>query len=208
MEEIKRVFKIATREWRNIKVSLEICGDIGELHSKNQMRRKPNSILVSEGLHLVRNVIRMENKLSTDGYFTEEAAYVFTYLASRAAERLGLKTGMAQTFGRGYSWVRTGWFDPYGIEEQHVIMQLFFMKMFFPLGGYFKWEFNSPSVKTRLRAVLYKFILWQDNPESYDQDIGDCHVALEPLWRGLSLALDFREDGCRDDRKLLKIANQ
>jgi hypothetical protein len=133
----------------------------------------------------------MENKRSEYGYLTQEAAHVFTSLASKAAGRLGLKGGMAQTFGRGYSWVRTGWFEPYGIEEQHVVKQLFFMKIFFPLGGYFNWDFNSPSVKTRLRAILYKFILWQDNPKSYVQDVRDCSAALEPLWQGLSLSLDF-----------------
>jgi hypothetical protein len=79
MEEIKRAFEIATREWENVKASLEICGDIGGFHSRNHARSKPNSILVSEGLHLVRNIIMMEIKLSTYGYFTQEAAYVFTY---------------------------------------------------------------------------------------------------------------------------------
>jgi hypothetical protein len=208
MEEIKRAFEIATRGWENVKASLEICGDIGGFHSRNHARSKPNSILVSEGLHLVRNIIMMEIKLSTYGYFTQEAAYVFTYIASRAAERLGLKGEMAQIFGRGYSWVRTGCFDPFEIEEHHVIKQLFFMKIFFPLGGYFKWDFNSPVVKTKLRAILHKFVAWQDNPRSYIQDVKDYKDQIEPLWRGLSLAINSPADGYRDDGKLLKIANQ
>src|SRR6201993_1318536 len=133
----------------------------------------------------------MENKISTYGYFTQEASYVFTYLASRAGERLGLTSAMAQSFGRGYSWIRTGWFDPYGIEKQDVIKQLFFMKIFFPLGGYFNWYFDSPEVKTKLRAVLYMFAKWQDNPRSYNEDIRRCRDQIEPIWRGLSSTLDF-----------------
>jgi hypothetical protein len=208
MEEIQRAFQIATREWENIKASLETCGDIGEFQSKNHSRSKPDSLLVSESLILVRNLIRMENKLPTCGYLTQEAAYAFIYLSSRAVERLGLKSGMAQIFGRGYSWVRTGWFDPCGIEEQHVVKQLFFMKIFFPLGGFFKWDFNSPSVKTKLKAILHKFVLWQDNPRTYIQDVRNYSAALEPLWLGLSLALDSPEDGFRDNGKLIKIANR
>ncbi len=208
MEEIQRALQISRREWGNIKASLETCGDIGEFHSKNHGRGKPDSLLVSEGLILVRNLIRMENKFPTHGYFTQEAAYAFIHLASRAAERLGLRGGMAQIFGRGYSWVRTGWFDPCGIEEHHVIKQLFFMKIFFPLGGFFNWDFNSPVVRTKLRAILYKFVMWQDNPMSYIQDVRNYSANIEPLWQGLSLALDPPEDGFRDNEKLVRIANQ
>ncbi|MGE5443488.1 MAG: hypothetical protein ACM3SR_02675 [Ignavibacteriales bacterium] len=208
MKEIQRALQIARREWGNIKASLETCGDIGEFHSKNHARSKPDSRLVSESLILVRNLIRMENKFPTYGYFTQEAAYAFIYLASRAAERLSLKSGMAQIFGRGYSWVRTGWFDPYGIEEQHVIKQLFFMKIFFPLGGFLNWDFNSSAVKTKLRAILHKFVMWQDNPRSYIQDVRNYNADIEPLWQGLSLALDSPEDGFRNNEKLVRIANQ
>jgi hypothetical protein len=65
------------------------------------------------------------------------------------------------------------------------------MKMFFPLGGYFNWDFNSPAVKTQLRAILHKFVAWQHNPRIYIQDVRDCYAALEPLWHGLSSALGF-----------------
>lgn len=82
------------------------------------------------------------------------------------------------------------------------------MKIFFPLGGYFKWDFNSPVVKTKLRAILHKLVAWQDNPRSYIQDVKDYKDQIEPLWRGLSLAINSPADGFRDDGKLLKIANQ
>jgi hypothetical protein len=187
--EILRALQIAKREWGNIRVSLEMCGDIGEFDSKNYVNINPD--LLSEGSVLVRNLIEMDNKLPTYGYFTQEASYVFTTLASRAAERLGLTDKLAQTFGSGYSWVRTGCLDPKGTEKQHVIKQLFFFKIFFPLGGYFSWDFNSPEVKTKLRVVLHKYAEWQDNPRSYVEDVGRYTDQLEPLWRGLSLALDF-----------------
>jgi hypothetical protein len=187
--EILDALQIARREWGNIRVSLEKFGDIGEFDSKNCVNSTPN--LLSEGSLLVRNLIEMESKLPKHGYFTQEAACVFTPLASRGGERLGLIGRLAQTFGRGYSWVRTGWFDPYGIEEHHVIKQLFFMKVFFPLGGYFNWNFDSPEVKTKLRAVLHMFAGWQDNPRRYIEDVKQYRDQLEPLWRGLTLTLDF-----------------
>ncbi|MER3447913.1 MAG: hypothetical protein C4291_14270 [Candidatus Dadabacteria bacterium] len=200
--EIEKELKIAEREWANIRISLEGYGDIGEfdpeINIKNRLtlvgagNRFPNYEHLTEGSFLIRNLREMERKFPFYGYLTQEAGHVFMYLASRAAERLGLKGAMAQTFGRGYSWVRTGWFEPYdGIEEEHVIKQLFFMKIFFPLGGYFKWEFNSLEVKAKLRAIVHKFIAWQDNPRSYVQDFRDCYAALEPLWHGLSSALDL-----------------
>ncbi|MGE5443967.1 MAG: hypothetical protein ACM3SR_05105 [Ignavibacteriales bacterium] len=202
--QIERGFKIAGKEWTNIRVSLEGYGDIGEFDSKNHVKNRltlidtgnkfPTYEYLTEGSLLIRNLIEMKNKLLTYGYFTQEAAYVFAFLASKAAEKLGLVGEMAQTFGRGYSWVRTGRFDPYGIEEQHVIKQLFFMKIFFPLGGYFNWDFNSPVVKTKLRAILHKFVAWQDNPRGYIQDIKDYKAQIEPLWHGLSSALDFSRD--------------
>lgn len=187
--EILRALQIAKREWGNIRISLERFGDIDEFDSKNYVDSNPN--LLSEVSLLVRSLIEMDNKLPKQGYFTQEAAYVFTILASRAGERLGLIGRLAQTFGRGYSWVRTGWFDPYGIEEHQIIKQLFFMKVFFPLGGYFNWHFDSPEVKTKLRAILHMFAGWQDNPRRYIDDVRRHRDQLEPLWSGLSLALDF-----------------
>src|SRR6201993_1409189 len=154
-ERLGRALQIAKREWENIRVSLQKCGDIGEFNSKDYVNSMP--ALVSEGSLLVKNLIEMDNKLPTYGYFTQEASYVFTSLASKVAERLGLMSGMAQTFGRGYSWVRTGWFDSVGIEEQHLMKQVIFFKLFFPLGrDFINWDFNSPTVKKKLHLVFYK----------------------------------------------------
>lgn len=187
--EILRALQLARREWRNIKTSLEMCGDIGEFDSTTYINSR--TILIPEGSPLFRSLIEMENRLPTYGYFTEEAAYVFTTLASSAAERLGLVGGLTEAFGRGYSWVRTGCFDPGDKDRQQIVTQLFFFKIFFPLGGFFNWDFNSPEVKTKLKAILYMFAGWRDNPRSYIDDVKKYGVQLEPLWRGLSLALGF-----------------
>jgi hypothetical protein len=77
------------------------------------------------------------------------------------------------------------------MEKEHVIRQLFFFKIFFPLGGYFNWDFSSPVVKTKLKVLLYKFATWQNNPSSYLQDFNDYKEQLEPIWHGLSLTLGF-----------------
>src|SRR6201993_2080388 len=115
--DVQGAIQIAKREWENIRLSLQMCGDIGEFDSINRINT--SSPIVSEALPLIRSLIEMENKLSTYGYFTPEAGHVFTYLASRAGERFGLSYKLAQTFGRGYSWIRTGWFDLESIEKRH-----------------------------------------------------------------------------------------
>jgi hypothetical protein len=187
--KILEAIQIAKREWGNIRTSLEKYGDVGEFDSKHQIN---SSLTPLESSALVRNLIDMESKLSTYGYFTQEASYVFTSLASGAAERLGLKGELAKPFGRGYSWVRTGWFDLEYMEKRHLVKQIIFFKIFFPIGrDFISWDFNSPAVKTKLKAVLYKFAAWQSNPKSYVQDVRDYREQLEPLFYGLSLALDF-----------------
>ena len=186
--EIQRALQIARREWENIRVSLENCGDTGEFDLENSI-----CLLQIEGLHLIRNLIEMENKLPKSGYFTGEAASIFTNLASIAAERIGLKDNLAQVFGTGYSWVRTGCFNLNSIyveEPKHIIKQLFFFKLFFPIGGGFNWDLNSPVIKTKLHLVFHKVVTWQGDPCRYIQDVKDYKSQIEPLLRGLTLALE------------------
>ena len=179
--KIIKALKIARREWENIRTSLERCDDIGEFDSENPVNCR---LTETEGLRLIRNLIKMDNKLTTYGYFTQEAACVFTTLASSAAERLGLIGRLAQSFGRGYSWVRTGWFDSDDIENQHVIKQMIFFNLFFLPGEDLRWNFNSPEVKMRLKAVFNKFVSWQDMPKSYIQDVRNYKNQLENLFFG------------------------
>ena len=177
--EILRAFIIAKREWENIKVSLERCGDIGEFDSDHPVNSRLTQL---EGSRLVTNLIEMEDKLPSKRYFTPEAGYVFSTLASGAGERLGLVGKLAQTFGMGYGWVRTGWFDLDGLENQHVIKQMIFFKLFYPFPEEPTWEFNSSEVKAKLKTVFDNFVKWQDMPNSYAQDVKRYRGQLENLF--------------------------
>ena len=158
--EIQRIIQIAIREWENIKVSLELCGNIGEFNSKDQANT--GLALLPKGSLLVRNLTEMENKIERHGYFSPEAAYVFAALGSKAGERLGLMDKVAQTFGVSYSWVRTGCLNPYGTAEgKKLLKEMVFFKLFFPLGVDLIWDFSSPMVKVKLKNVFDKFVAWQ-----------------------------------------------
>jgi hypothetical protein len=195
--ETLKTLEIAKREWENIRVSLERCGDIGEFDSEDPINAR---FIRIEGITFFRNLMEMDNKLPKNGYFTPEASYVFTTLASIAGERLGLTSRFAKTFGSGYAWVRTGCLNLTDIEEyQQLIKQLFFLKLFFPIGGFFNWDFNSQAVKTKLSLIFYKFMSWQKDPSVYIQDVKDYREQLKPLWRGLSSAIGFSViDGTED----------
>jgi hypothetical protein len=184
--KVLRAVKIARKEWENVKASLEICGEIGEFHSKNHARSKPDPLLVSEGLILVRNLIEMENKFPMYGYFTPEAAYVFNTLASKAAGRLGLIGRLAWAFGSGYSLIRTGCLDT-NVAEKHHLKQMVFFKLFFPIGAGFNWKFHSPVVKVKLKTIFDKFVLWQDAPRTYIQEVRKYKDQLEPPDREIFL---------------------
>ncbi len=166
--EILKAFEIAKREWENIRISLEYCGDIGDFDSENPLNSSLGEVA---SLHLTRNLIEMDNKFQRQWYFTPEAANVFNTLAPIAAERLGLVGRLAHTFGRGYSWVRTGWFDAKGIENEHPIKQMIFVNLFFSSKENLRWDFNAPESKTKLKIVFNKFVTWQDRPNSYAQDV-------------------------------------
>jgi hypothetical protein len=177
--EILRAFIIAKREWENIKISLERCGDIGEFDSDHPVNSRLTQL---EGSRLVTNLVKMEDRFPSQRYFTPEAAYVFSTLASSAGERLGLVGKLAQTFGKGYSWVRTGWFDLDGVENQHVIKQMIFFNLFYPFPEEPTWEFDSPEVKKKLKTVFENFVKWQDKPSSYALDVKRYRSQLENLF--------------------------
>ena len=129
--EKQRALQIAKREWKNIRLSLQSCGDIGEFFDAGLLTKLnrganlettnfsfPQSPIrmskSTKGSLLARELIDMDyklNRLPTYGYFTPEAAHVFTALTSRAVNRLGLRERPAKSFGSGYSLVRTGCLD-------------------------------------------------------------------------------------------------
>jgi hypothetical protein len=171
--------RIVDREWEKIRTSLERCGDIGKFEHKGF-----NGIDLDEeirGLPLAKNAIGMEYNLQRYGYFSEEAAFVYRYLASIAGQRLGLKNKLAQTFGRGYSWVRTGWFDMGDIKNQHVIKQMIFLNLFFGGDEDLSWDFNSVVVKIKLRIIFEEYAKWQHRPRSFIKDVNLYRNQLEHL---------------------------
>lgn len=184
--EIEKGLQIAKREWGNIRVSLEKFGNIGEFDITNIA-----NTFISGGPLLITNLVAMDEKLPRSGYITKEASYAYTFLAERAAKNLGLSGELAQTFGSGYSWVRTSWFNPIELSKESVVQQLFFFKLFFPRGSLFSWDFNSEAVKTKFSTVLSRFTKWQDYPSSYFEDVITYGGQLDPLWRSLSVALEI-----------------
>jgi hypothetical protein len=172
-------FRIVDREWEKIRISLERCGDIGKFEY-NVLDR----IDLDEGprvLRLAKSVIGMDEKLQRYGYFSEEAAIVYRYLASVAAERLGLADKLARTFGRGYSWVRTGWFDMRDIKNQHVIKQMIFFNVFFGGAEDLNWDFKSVIVQIKLKIIFEEYVKWQHRPHSFIKDVNFYRSQLENI---------------------------
>jgi hypothetical protein len=192
--EIRSVFQIAKREWENISVSLELCGDIGKFDLARYIEKEPQ---------LIRNLIGMEKKIHEHDYLTREAAYVFTELGKEAGERLGLTSELAMAFGGGYSWVRTGWFDLMNLEfddlenlEDHLTRKIFFFRLFFPLKEDFSWVFDSSDVTSNLKSIFERFLSWQNDPVGYGKDLEHYKKEIEPIREGLASALDIQSGRC------------
>lgn len=161
-----KAIKVAKREWKNIKTSLEMCGDIGNLDSDGfvvNRSRVTNEIW----FFFMEKLLEMDEKLPSNGYATPEALTVFTILVTEAAQRLRLKENLAFAFGRGYGYVRTGWFGFHGTETE----QIFFFNIFFPVEKDLSWESNSLLTKRRLKTVFEKFMKWQNDIQLYIADM-------------------------------------
>ncbi len=189
---VQNALEIANREWENIRTSLEECGDIGVFDYEAPLYTNGASE-IDKSPSLVTSLIEMDNKLRKCGYFTTDAAKVFAALASKAGVKLGLCESLAPKFGCGYSLVRTSCLDVNSLNDlqRHVLKQLFFFKVFYPLGGFFDWDFDSPAEMLKLKLVFHMFTCWQQRPESYNQDLTDFGAHLVPLLRGLSIKIDL-----------------
>lgn len=184
----EETIRIANREWDNIRKSLIEIADVGEL----DLSVVPGTGFAKKysGLYFVSSLNRLDEGFSENGYFTPEAAYVYVNLAYIAGKKLGLDDNFAESFGSGYSWVRTGFFDLYYVEDhRNVIKQLLFFQTFYPIEGDFNWSFDSSEVRERLKRVFNNFLLWQNNPAAYVKGLRVFREKLEPLRRGLSQAL-------------------
>jgi len=167
--EIQSVFQTAKREWDNISISLELCGGIGEFDLVHYIESKPE---------LIRSLIGMEKKIHDHDYLTRDAALVFAELVSEAGRRLGLDPNLANTFGGGYSWVRTGWFDLVGLGfdnlvnlEERLTQEIFFFRLFYPSREDYGWLFDSPNTASSFKYIYDKFRSWQSDPVGYDRDV-------------------------------------
>ncbi|MGH7886133.1 MAG: hypothetical protein ACRENO_10610, partial [Thermodesulfobacteriota bacterium] len=167
---IHDAMRIAKREWNNIRISLYMCGDIGDFESNFFIKNKKYSVLLCGGMPYVKNLINMNTKLDNYGYSTLEASRVFTTLTISAVKKLGLQGSLAHDFAVGYSLTRTGLFDLYIEEsaEQKLIQQFLFYNLFFRGRKHFNWGFDSEYTKSSFKMIYYLFLSYQEtgNPFS------------------------------------------
>ncbi len=184
-EDLDKAIRIAKREWGNIRVSLQLCGDIGEFNEEDFMIGvieedviiKEPTISPSKSvslyaptfypMYLVRNLLQMDEKLPKYGYKTVEALYAYIELVTKAVERIGLVGTFCIAFGAGYGNVRTGWIGEKGRKEEREI----FFDMFFRGRPDYDWDFHWNSVKEKLKQIFDKFMAWQKDPNLYKKEV-------------------------------------
>ena len=185
-KKLERALEIAKREWENIRISLKLCGDIGEFSEEDFMIGIiDEDVIIREPeisptksvsfyaptfypMYFIRNLISMDKKLEERGYKTVEALYVFIELATKATERLGLIGTFSMGFGAGYASVRTGWTAEKGLPVERDI----FFKMFFKgTRKNYDWEFFWTSVGEKLKTIFEKFLAWQNDRTLYQREV-------------------------------------
>ena len=192
--EIQRALQIAQREWENIRISLELCGDIGELDEEEFMIGvieedviiKEPTISPSKSvslyapsfypMYLIRNLLQMDEKLPKHGYKTVEALYAYIELVTKAAERIGLVGTFSMAFAAGYGNVRTGWIAEKGRREERVI----FFDTFFRGSPDYDWDFHWHSTKEKFKQIFDKFMKWQEDPNLYKKEVKP-KVKVKPM---------------------------
>ncbi len=184
-KKLERSLAIAKREWENIRISLRLCGDIGEFSAEDFMigildedviiREPEKSPTKSVSfyaptfypMYLIKNLISMDEKLEEHGYKSVEALYVFIELATKAVERLGLIGTFSMGFGAGYANVRTGWTAEKGLPVER---DIFFNMFFKGTKKNYDWEFFWTSVGEKLKIILEKFLAWQNDQALYQRE--------------------------------------
>lgn len=183
---LKEALEIARREWGNVRLSLELSGDIGEFDKEDFMIgvieedviiRMPldsptKSVSVYAPtyypMYFVDNLLRMEIRFKESGYRTTEALYVYVELAAGAAQRLGLSGSFAMSYGTGYAYARTGWIAEKGYPVEREIFQ----KMFFRNNKkHNDWDFHWTSVREGLKEIFDKWSAWQSDEELYLEEV-------------------------------------
>ena len=184
-EQLDPTVEIAKKEWEKIRESLSLCGDIGEFRKEDFMigiieedvivrlpKLSPTKSVSGYSptfypMYFIKNIKALDEKFPEKGYRTTEALYSYIELATKAAERLGLRGTISMAFGVGYANARTGWIAEKGLQKEREI----FEKMFF--SGKFKsydWESQWTSVKKVLKEIFDKFKSWQDDEVLYKKE--------------------------------------
>jgi hypothetical protein len=177
---------IALREWENVRTSLKLVGDIGKFNKEDFMigiieedviirepMKSPTKSVSGYSptfypMYFVRNLLAMDQKLSSEGYKTIEALYVFVELATKASERLGLCGSFSMSFGAGYGSARSGWIA----EKGYPLERDLFVKMFFRnRKRSYDWDFYWTSVMQNLKDIFTKFESWQGDEKLYHEEV-------------------------------------
>ncbi|MGQ0793476.1 MAG: hypothetical protein ACT4NX_05235 [Deltaproteobacteria bacterium] len=156
--EILSPKEIVRREWENVSLSLNKCGNAGKFE-------KFSPIKSDEALYC--NAQIMENKIPVSGYLTPEAFSLFGALALAAGANLGLADHAARAFASAYGWVRTGML----INPMQVIaagsdggetlsMQTMFFNSFYEGNINYEWDFDCPECAARLGIIFQRFRMW------------------------------------------------
>lgn len=192
---LENAIQIAKREWENVRVSLALCGDIGEFSEKDFMIGTiEEDVIIRQPLisptksvsgyaptfypmYFVKNLLAMDEKFSELGYKTTEALYVFIELATKAVERLGLVGTFCMGFGVGYGNARTGWIAEKGLPlERDIFSQMFFRGR----KKDYDWDFYWTLVRDRLKQIFDKFLSWQNDPKLYQKEVKP-KVIVKPM---------------------------
>lgn len=181
-KRLAEALEIAEIEWRKVAISLDLAGDIGPFRKEDFMIgvieedviiRKPmssptKSVSVYDPtfypMYFVENVLSMNERLPGRGYKTTQALYVYIELATKAAERLGLRGSFSMSFGAGYGSARTGWIA----EKGYPVERNIFQKMFFKdRNKHYDWDFHWNSVRENLKEIFEKWSAWQQDEQLY-----------------------------------------
>jgi hypothetical protein len=157
--------EILNIEWEIMRLYFDRCGEIGEFDFEELLY---SEAIKGEEEGFIAKTIAMYENFSENGYNSPDAFYVIVIMASNAAEKLGLSKGVARSFGKGYSFVRTGFISYDSIEPK----QFLFHRFFYPLGLVSSngWNDDPSALNQKIKKVFERFKSWDENPKSFEMD--------------------------------------
>ncbi len=184
-EKIERACKIAAQQWKNVRVSLSLCGDIGEFCaddfmlgtiSEDTIARSPHTSWTKSvslysptyyPMYLVENLLGFAEEFTDKRYRSIKALYAYVEIVNIAAIRLGFTGTLAMGFASGYAHARTGWIAEKGLAEHRAV----FTEMFFSQRPRnYEWDFHWNSVQRAFKDIYDKFSQWRDCPDLYRKE--------------------------------------